>query len=208
MMTDYLARLPQLDGTIALDELAASPAFKVDVREPAEYSQGFIEGSVNIPLRTLTRQLDVLPGLDQPIVVICGSNHRAAIAQATLQILGYKDVRSLDGGVAAWLKAKLPLVKDPVPALTRGTAPEVDAEYLAVLDEYLRQTLPEDYGMASPKEMAKAVAEAFLGLAPTLIDVRAPDLFAGGNISGSVNIELTGLLDRLDEIPFTQDFSD
>jgi rhodanese-related sulfurtransferase len=115
ILDEYLATLP--DGFAGIkpdalkEQMAAAAPFLLDVREPKELTDnGYIEGAVNIPLRTLTDNLDKLPALDQPIVVYCAVGHRGAIAMETLQLLGYSNVKSLSGGFNAWKAADFPVI--------------------------------------------------------------------------------------------------
>jgi rhodanese-related sulfurtransferase len=95
------------------DGIAAVNPFLVDVREPSELAgTGIIEGSVNIPLRTLIKNLDELPNdKSAPTVVYCAIGHRGAMAMMTLHLLGRTNVKSLSGGLTAWKAANLPTVK-------------------------------------------------------------------------------------------------
>jgi rhodanese-related sulfurtransferase len=43
-------------------------------------------------------------------VLVCRTGGRAALAADNLQRMGFSDVRSIAGGVAAWGEAGLPLV--------------------------------------------------------------------------------------------------
>lgn len=88
-------------------------ALLVDVREPAEYAAGHIAGAINIPLRTLTQNLDKIP-LNRPAVLYCGSGYRSAMGVMALQMLGYKNVRGFPPSVQGWKAAGEPL--------ERGTA--------------------------------------------------------------------------------------
>ena len=45
----------------------------------------------------------------QPVLVYCRTGGRAALAACALQELGFTDVRSIEGGVTAWIDAGLPL---------------------------------------------------------------------------------------------------
>ncbi len=79
--------------------------FMVDIREAKEVADadaGYIIGSVDIPIRSLIKNLDKLPAKDQPIVVTCGNGHGSALALEALQLLGYQNVKTLVGGVTAW----------------------------------------------------------------------------------------------------------
>jgi len=113
----YFSALPDGWSTVAStalkDQMAAAKPFIVDVREAKEITDnGFIEGSVNIPIRTFAKNLDKLPAKDQPIIVAeCGSGHRSALAMMGLNMLGYTNVKSLAGGFGAWKAANLPIAK-------------------------------------------------------------------------------------------------
>lgn len=72
----------------------------VDVRTPQEYADGFIAGSVNIPLQELEARLSEIPN-DVPVVVYCRSGNRSAQAANILTGKGYSDVYDL-GGVIQW----------------------------------------------------------------------------------------------------------
>jgi len=85
----------------------------VDVREPAEYATGHIEGAINIPRGVLefeiraSAELDNVtdPALavrDRPLVLYCRSGGRAALAAESLGRMGFTRVVSLAGGIGAW----------------------------------------------------------------------------------------------------------
>ncbi len=113
----FLADLPEgflatkaADLNIALGEDDAP--FVLDVRTADEYiNDGYIDGSVNIPVNDLWNNLDQLPAKDAAIVVVCKSGHRGAIALMALKMNGYTSVTNLAGGTNAWVAAELPLVK-------------------------------------------------------------------------------------------------
>jgi rhodanese-related sulfurtransferase len=118
LFTDLVAGLPADKGLGSVkpaalnEELADKAPFILDVREAAEIEKdGYIEGSVNIPVREALNNLDKLPGLDEPIVVTCASGHRGGMVMAALKLLGYTNVRNLNGGLNGWIAAKLPVVK-------------------------------------------------------------------------------------------------
>lgn len=84
----------------------------VDVREPEEYLAGHIPGAINIPRGLLEMRVDAHPILcDRACTIImqCQSGGRSALATATMQQLGYKNVVNLAGGFAAWKAAGLPV---------------------------------------------------------------------------------------------------
>ena len=46
-----------------------------------------------------------------PIIVVCQTGQRSGKAQAALKEAGYSEIYALEGGIAAWQQAGLPLVK-------------------------------------------------------------------------------------------------
>ncbi len=92
-------------ATVSADELEElvrqGDIVVVDVREPDEVEQGAIPGSLNVPYRLAWTSED-LPR-DRPLVTVCETGPRAAVAASVLLARGY-DVRPVvAGGVADWL---------------------------------------------------------------------------------------------------------
>ena len=77
----------------------------LDVRKEDEVKKGMIPGAIHIRLNTLTKNLDKLPKKDAAIVIYCKSGIRAAYATLSLGLLGYTNLKVLDGGFEAWTKA-------------------------------------------------------------------------------------------------------
>jgi rhodanese-related sulfurtransferase len=91
------------------DDLVASGAVLLDVREESEYRAGHISGSVHLSRQALQSRIGgVVPDLDAPIVVYCTVGHRSALAADTLQKLGYRAVASIAGGLNAYLASSAP----------------------------------------------------------------------------------------------------
>ena len=202
LLDKYITNLPDGFGTIApaalKDQLAAAKPFLLDVREASELTaNGFIDGSVNIPIRTLTKNLDKLPAKDQPIVTLCAIGHRGAMAMQTLQLLGYTNVKSVAGGFNAWTAANLPVATGTPATPTAGKAPDVDKDMFAALDKYLTN-LPDGFGTIAPAALKDQMAAA----KPFLLDVReASELTANGYIDGGVNIPIRNLFKDMAKLP-------
>jgi glyoxylase-like metal-dependent hydrolase (beta-lactamase superfamily II) len=79
----------------------------VDVRSPGEFSNLYIEGSLNIPLADLSRRLDEIPRTDGDVVLVCRSGMRSEEAARILQQRG-RTGRQLEGGISAWSQLGLP----------------------------------------------------------------------------------------------------
>lgn len=91
----------------------------VDIREADEYAAGHIPGSLLVPRGILETSCDwgypdTIPALaqarNQPVVLVCRSGNRTALAALTLQQMGYQQVFSLKTGVRGWNDFELPLV--------------------------------------------------------------------------------------------------
>lgn len=110
----FIAGLPEGFYSVkAVDlnlELGGTPApILVDVRTADEIAQGYITGSLQIPIEQLLGNLTQIPDKSASIVVLCQSGHRGAISLMALRMLGYSNVRNLGGGINAWKTAELPL---------------------------------------------------------------------------------------------------
>lgn len=68
----------------------------LDVREPAEFAEHHLPGSLNVPLGSVLAGADVPD--QRPVLVICRSGARASLAAAALAARGY-DTRILEGGL-------------------------------------------------------------------------------------------------------------
>ncbi|MFE9494265.1 rhodanese-like domain-containing protein [Streptomyces collinus] len=78
----------------------------LDVRRDLERAGGFVEGSVHIPLHTLHRRLDEIPG--GQVWVHCAGGMRAAVAASLLDAAG-REVVAVDDAFGAAADAGLPL---------------------------------------------------------------------------------------------------
>ncbi|RDI75367.1 Metallo-beta-lactamase superfamily [Gaiella occulta] len=84
-----------------LEELMAAGAEVIDVREKDERDTGYIPGSRNVPYRLMKTCCPDMP-TDRPVVTICESGARAAIAASILRGRGYDARPVVEGGMAAW----------------------------------------------------------------------------------------------------------
>ena len=75
----------------------------LDVREPDEYEQGAISGSVHIARGQLESSIENrVADRSTPLVAMCAGGVRSAFAAVTLQEMGYRNVVSMDGGFNKW----------------------------------------------------------------------------------------------------------
>ncbi|WP_426359696.1 rhodanese-like domain-containing protein [Pseudocolwellia sp. HL-MZ19] len=91
----------------------ASNFIVLDVRTPVEFNRGHIKNAINISHNTVADNLSLLTQhKDKMIVVHCRSGRRAITAESVLQDNGFSNIRHLEGDMNAWVKAKLPLIKE------------------------------------------------------------------------------------------------
>jgi rhodanese-related sulfurtransferase len=200
LVDKYLSTLPENYNAItkvdALKDLMSSGnALIVDVREPTEYAEGHIPGAINIPLRTLTKNLDKIP-TDKPVVLSCASGLRASLATTSLQLLGYTNVRDFYLSYKGWTAANEPVSRDAVEAKVVGT-PKVDPQVLTVVDKFLTG-LPENYYAIGKTE---ALRDLMTNGNALVVDVREPKEYADGHIPGAINVPVRTLAKNLDKLP-------
>lgn len=85
----------------------------LDVRTKEEFATGHLDKAKLIPWTDKDFSERAKKELDpaKPLLVYCRSGRRSAEASAQLAKLGFKNIRSLDGGILAWTKEGQPLVK-------------------------------------------------------------------------------------------------
>lgn len=80
----------------------------VDVRTDAEVAHGRIPQGEPLPLHLLPMRLNELDKA-RPTVFYCQMGGRSAQAAAFAAANGFSDVYNLQGGIAAWMQASLPV---------------------------------------------------------------------------------------------------
>ncbi|MDQ3958005.1 MAG: rhodanese-like domain-containing protein [Actinomycetota bacterium] len=88
-------------------------ALFVDVREPYEFEAGHIEDSLHIPIGEVAERWEEFRS-DDPVVVVCHVGQRSALVVDFLEKRGVA-ANNLEGGLAAWARAGLPLTADASP---------------------------------------------------------------------------------------------
>jgi rhodanese-related sulfurtransferase len=83
----------------------------VDVRSAEEVAEIAIEGAQPIPMGRILLRHSVLPK-DKPILLVCAVGGRSYGVGRYLAKQGYPEVYNLRGGIVAWEKEGLPVVKN------------------------------------------------------------------------------------------------
>lgn len=87
-------------------------ALLLDVSPHAEYERGHIVGARHVPMSQLDPEGKLLQkAREQPLAVVDRTGMQSAQAAKKLVKAGFKRVHWLDGGLAAWQQADLPLAK-------------------------------------------------------------------------------------------------
>jgi rhodanese-related sulfurtransferase len=104
----YKALRPaELTGLINRDN-----ALVVDLSPSADFEKGHIAGSKNVAQSQFDPENKLLANARAlPVVAVCRTGQASADAAKRLKKAGFEKVYWLDGGIAAWQQADLPLVK-------------------------------------------------------------------------------------------------
>ena len=98
---------PQLTALVNRED-----ALVVDLSATGDFEKGHIAGSRNVQASAFGPEHKLLAGAkERPVVLVCRSGQASAAPAGKLRKAGFQNVYWLDGGVAAWQQAGLPLVK-------------------------------------------------------------------------------------------------
>lgn len=84
----------------------------IDIREPAEYAEGHIQGSVNIPLTEFSKVSAKVP-MGKKIIIACSTGARTYNAYRQLRRMGHIDISQVI--LDEWEEAGLKLVSGSSP---------------------------------------------------------------------------------------------
>ena len=93
-----------------LERLDEDADLLIDVREAGEYNAGHLLDARHIPVGELAKRTAELEKFkDKPIILNCQSGARSASACSILSKAGFARVHNLEGGIAAWEQAGMPI---------------------------------------------------------------------------------------------------
>ncbi|MBL4712623.1 MAG: rhodanese-like domain-containing protein [Gammaproteobacteria bacterium] len=85
-------------------------ALILDIRTAAEYKKGHIKGAKNVPMNELSASMkNYSKHKDKPVLIYCNTGNTATRAIKTLKKADFEQVSNLEGGIAAWKEANMPL---------------------------------------------------------------------------------------------------
>ncbi len=96
-----------------------SDVMVLDVRERAEFEAAHIKGALNVPRGILEAacewdyaetEPELVSARQRPIIIVCRSGNRSALAALVMRAIGYENVASMKLGIKGWNDGDLPLV--------------------------------------------------------------------------------------------------
>ena len=84
----------------------------IDIRTPQEFSQGHIDGAININYYD-SNFMDQIAKYDknQPLFIYCRSGNRTSPASKKIADFGFTQIYDLEGGILYWIKNNNETVK-------------------------------------------------------------------------------------------------
>jgi rhodanese-related sulfurtransferase len=76
-------------------EYLQNKAVVIDVRTPAEFADGHVEGSVNIPLDVIANKIETIKNYNKQIITCCRSGARSGTAA---NVLSNNGIDAINGG--------------------------------------------------------------------------------------------------------------
>ena len=112
LVAEAKKNITEISPEDAAAKLQNKEAVIVDVRDKDEHDEEHIPHAINLSRGTI--ELDIeekVPNLNTMVICHCGGGGRSALAAESLQKMGYKNVRSMAGGLKAWKASGLPTTK-------------------------------------------------------------------------------------------------
>ncbi|MDR2173032.1 MAG: rhodanese-like domain-containing protein [Burkholderiales bacterium] len=98
----------------------------IDVRDPAAYAEGHLGKAINIPLAEIRGKLPELRKKSPKNVLIYCDRGQKSLAAAKVLAEADKTIHNLQGGLAAWKEAGLPVEKTPEKAPEKKPAKKAE----------------------------------------------------------------------------------
>jgi rhodanese-related sulfurtransferase len=104
--------IKEIDTRVAIQLINHQDALVLDVRDDSEYAAGHLPNSKHMPSEKIEeRWIELQKFKEKPIVVIYSGGIRSNRASLVLKKNGFSQVVNLMGGIDAWKRASLPIVK-------------------------------------------------------------------------------------------------
>ncbi len=115
LINEWIGRqfgLPEVNPEVAVQMMNRTEAQIFDIRGESAFQSGHILGSHTVPRQSLEKKIAVLMQYaDKPVIVVGSLDQETSKVGQELQQKGFKQLSILRGGIPAWTRAGLPLVK-------------------------------------------------------------------------------------------------
>lgn len=102
----------QLSPQEAVQKLNHESAVVIDIRNRESFQDGHIVGAVNIPQAELAKDFSKLNKYkDRLLIIVCLTGQDAGKLVMQLKKQNFDQVFALAGGIGAWKRAQMPMVK-------------------------------------------------------------------------------------------------
>ena len=114
LVAEAKRHITEISPADARKQVDSGDALLIDVREDDDWREGHAEQATHLSRGVVELEIeDQVPDLTKPIICYCGGGSRSALVAESLQKMGYKNVRSMAGGMRAWKEQGLPTSQPP-----------------------------------------------------------------------------------------------
>jgi rhodanese-related sulfurtransferase len=104
-------RVRTIDPELLLQQLRSGRRLTIlDIRDRSEFRAGRIPGARSVPLQHLEPRLEeFMPHYSEPVILVSERGIRSRAAALQLELAGFTEVQSLEGGMCRWRELGLPV---------------------------------------------------------------------------------------------------
>jgi rhodanese-related sulfurtransferase len=114
LVAEAKKQITEISPAEAQKQVESGGALLIDVREEEDWRESHAERATHLSRGVIELEIEEqVPDLAKPIICYCGGGSRSALVAESLQKMGYKNVRSLAGGMRAWKEQGLPISQPP-----------------------------------------------------------------------------------------------
>jgi rhodanese-related sulfurtransferase len=107
-----LSGTKQIEPQTLINLVNHESALVIDLRTETEFKAGHIASAKNVTADDFASKISTLAkDKDKPVVLVCSNGRTSQNTGTALRKQGFTNVSALAGGINAWQKAGLPLVK-------------------------------------------------------------------------------------------------
>ena len=109
LVADAKRNIKEISPNEARTQSERGDAVLIDLREDSDWQEGHARGASHLSRGEIELEIEEeIPDVNQAIICYCGGGSRSALVAKSLQKMGYKNVRSMAGGLRQWKATGLP----------------------------------------------------------------------------------------------------